>query len=153
MSREFFQVAYTGEEFADGSMDVYELAPALLALGELVKVSNDILNGESAKSSLRVESEFKTGSFEISLVVDQSLIETAKTLFGGGGALDATHLVEAIFGTVTAATGMIIGILKVYKVLKGEKGRKIVHDSSTNTTIIVKGDGNTVNVDTNSAAV
>jgi len=81
MSQETFQVAYDGESVVNGSMDVYVLAPALLSLGELVKVTNEVLNGNSATASLRVESDFRTGSFEVSLILSHTLLESVKGLF------------------------------------------------------------------------
>ena len=47
MSRQSFQVAYDGE-IDTHSMDVQELAPALLGFGRLVRDANAELNGKRA---------------------------------------------------------------------------------------------------------
>ena len=81
MSIADFQIAYDGEAVRAGSMDVRDLAPALLAVGDLVSQANVILNGDRATASVRVESDFKRSSFEISLLLHQSLIDQARGLF------------------------------------------------------------------------
>jgi len=146
MSEESFQIAYDGKGVVNGTMDVYVLAPALLALGELVNASNEILNGSSATASLRVESDFKTGSFEVSLVVGQTLLEATKNLLLQHH-VSAADLVKAIFGGVPVISGATVGILKVYKALKGEKPNSIIIDNSTNTTIYNLGNGSSLAVD------
>ena len=81
MSDATIQLAYDGDALRNGSMDVRDLAPALLAAGELCEKANDVLNDGRAKVSVRVRSDFKTGSFELSLDVVQTLIEATKTIF------------------------------------------------------------------------
>ena len=151
MSKETFQVAYDGEGVVNGSMDVRLLAPALLALGELVKSANTVLNGESANTSLRVESDFKTGSFEISLILDQTLLETVKNLFTPDNIVGAAALFTAIFGAAKPTGKAIEGLLKLYKALHGEKPKTTLIDQSTHNSIFVLGNGNEVLVGENTA--
>lgn len=62
-------IAYDGEAVRDGSMDVQQLAPALLAVSDLFKAANKATNGEQAALSVRVQAEFGKGSFIIDLAV------------------------------------------------------------------------------------
>ncbi|MGB7549604.1 MAG: hypothetical protein WBM14_17845 [Terracidiphilus sp.] len=151
MSEAKFQVAYDGPGVVNGSMDVRVLAPALLALGDLISASNEALNGDTATASLRVESDFKDGSFEVSLLLSHTLIETVKNLFSENPAAGALGLFTAIFGTTKAATGAIEGLFKLYKALHGEKPKTAIIDQSTHTTIFVIGDGNEVRADETTA--
>ena len=151
MSTETFQFAYDGESIVDGSMDVYLLSPALLSLGELIKTANEILNGTSAESSLRVKSDFRTGSFEVSLIVGQTLLEATKSLFAAHATIDAAGVVALLFGGIKKAPDAIEGVLKVYKALKGEKPQGAVIDQSTHTTIFNMGDNNKFNVESKTA--
>lgn len=147
MSESKFQIAYDVESFVNGATDVRLLTPALLSLGELVNTSNQILNGDSATTSLRVESNFRTGSFEVYLFLNRTLLERMRSLFGRNETVDAAGLVTAIFGIARSASGVIQGLLKAYKVLHGEKPRTTLIDRSTHTSIFVMGDGNEVQVE------
>ena len=151
MSTQTFQIAYDGDAITDGTMDVYLLSPALLSLGELVKQANEILNGDASESSLRVKSDFKTGSFEVSLVVGHTLLEATKHLFAAHPTIDAAGLVTLLFGGVKKAPDVIEGVMKVYKTLKGEKPQGVIVDQSTHTTIVTIGSGNSYRVENKAA--
>jgi hypothetical protein len=71
MSRAQFHWPYDGPALHTGSMDVNELAPALLATGDLLANANRDLNGGKAAVSTRVRSDFKESSFAVALVLDQ----------------------------------------------------------------------------------
>jgi hypothetical protein len=147
MSQANFQIAYDGEAIQDGTIDVRILAPALLSLGDLVNASNEILNGESATTALRVESSFQGGSFEVSLILNQTLLETVKGLFASHGTIDAAGLLSAIFGIGQATAGTVQGLLRAYKILRGEQPNATLIDQSSHTSIFVLGNGNEVRVE------
>jgi hypothetical protein len=147
MSEEKFQVAYSGDAVASGTIDVYVLAPALLSLGELVKTTNEILNGESAATSLRVEADFHKGSFEVSLILTHTLLESVRGLFAATPTVEAAGLFTTIFGAAKTAAGGTQGLFKLYKALKGEKPKSAIIDQSTHTTILVMGDGNEIHAE------
>jgi hypothetical protein len=46
-------------------MDVADLAPALLALGDLIKRANATLNGDAAQVKLIVQSDFEHKCFQV----------------------------------------------------------------------------------------
>ena len=114
MSQDTFQLAYDGSALADG-MDVYELAPALLSLGDLIRDVNRFLNQDRTSVAVEVQSDFRRGSFEISILLDQSIVEGAKQVLFGANLIDAKGLVELLFGAkVIASGGLVYGLLKVY---------------------------------------
>jgi hypothetical protein len=150
MSEATFQLAYDGEAVRNGSMDVTDLAPALLAVGDLVQNANRILNEDRASVSVRVESDFKRSSFDISLIIDQGLIDHARAFLTGYGITDAEALVKVLFGG-TSAVAVIGGLVKLYRLLKGEKPKEMTVVNN-HTTIIQTGSGQILNnVDSASA--
>ncbi len=77
MSAAKIEIGYDGDAVRGGSMDVRELAPALLALGDLLQESHIILNDGRGQLATSVKSDFKTGSFEVHLQLVQSLSDQA----------------------------------------------------------------------------
>ncbi len=73
MSNAKIEIGYDGEAVRGGSMDVRELAPALLALGELLQDAHNVLNDGRGQLTTHVKSDFKTGSFEVNLHLVQSV--------------------------------------------------------------------------------
>ncbi len=147
MSKDNFQLAYDGPAVRDGSMDVYELAPALLSIGDLIRDANRFLNQDRAEVSVQVQSDFQHGSFEISYVIDQNLLAHAKDMLFAGSLSEAKEILVLLFGTNVVSGGLVIGAIKLYKMLKGKKPEpsSIKIDNST-TTII-----NNIQVDSRTA--
>jgi hypothetical protein len=150
VSKAQFQIAYEGSALRAGAMDVNELAPSLLAIGDLFQEANRQLNGDNARLSVRVKSDFKKGSFEVALVVDQSLLEQAKSLLIQNNLSTAPQILGLLFGTGFAAKGLFSSIgsaIDLWKKCKGEKPKTIIEDPVKGITILQFGDGNQVNVD------
>ena len=70
MSKVAFQLRYDGPALSEHGMDVADLAPALLALGDLIKRANANVNGD-AKVNLIVQSDFEHKCFQVSLELVQ----------------------------------------------------------------------------------
>ena len=68
-NRQKFQVAYVGEDPNDHTMDVEELAPALLAFGKLIRAANAELNKSRARVRVLVASDFEHKCFNINFEV------------------------------------------------------------------------------------
>ena len=109
MSDDRFTLAYDGEALKNGLMDVRELAPALLAAGELIQNSNRLLNGDRTQVSLQVKGDFRRGSFNIDLILNQNLIDHAKQFLQLHPQIkDAKELLDLLFfyvGLPSAAVG------------------------------------------------
>jgi hypothetical protein len=137
MSTDSFQLTYNGRDVQNGAMDVFELAPALVAIGDLIRDANRFLNGDQAAVNVKVDSDFKRGSFDIHLLLDQQLLEVANQTLAFASFVDASGLIHALFGAIKehpdkVAEGVVLGLFTVYKLMKGEKpkpGSIVIEDN------------------------
>ena len=86
MSRETFAIAYAGAALDGGAMDVRDLAPALLALGQLLDAANLNLNGKTSETKLQVTAT-SAGSFQIAFELVQSWTAQVLHFFAGEQAI------------------------------------------------------------------
>ncbi len=129
MSEANLTLVFDGPAVENGEIDVQELAPALLAMGELIQSANHEINGDRAQISVKVRATAE-GSFEVDLSLLQSLMENTKALFDFAadhkdGIAAANDLADLLFKVVggTLATGG--GLFAVIKFLRGRKPDKI----------------------------
>lgn len=135
------RIAYDGEALQDGSMDVRDLAPALLALGELLQGANHVLNGDRATLAVKVQSDFKTGSFDVGLVLFQGVATQVLSIFGS----DTIKTAKEIAAYIGLITGVDVNLLSLLKWLKG-KEPKATKVGNGSVEISVTGDNNQVEV-------
>lgn len=98
MSTSQFSLVYDGDALRAGEMDVRELAPALLGVGELFEEANRQLNAERASLSIKVRAGFKQGSFVIDLNAHQDIVGQIKGLITGEHVVVMAALVTLLFG-------------------------------------------------------
>lgn len=156
MSKSEFQLAYDGPSLRDGTMEVGELASSLLAVGDLLRNANRELNGNRAEVSLHVKADFKSGSFDVALLLDQGLLEQANNILIPGAVVGGTALLHLVFGTDAGKkglSGILTSVLDIWKKLRGEKPKSVVEDRGKGVTILVCGDGNEVTVDAYAGAL
>lgn len=122
MSRATLKVAFDGPAIHDGTMDVRDLAPSLLAVGQLCEEANRVLNGERIQATVLVRADFRKGSFEVNLDLVQSLISQMRSFLVGEDATAAANLLALLSG----ATGGTVGLLGIIKWLRGRRPKRLV---------------------------
>ena len=112
-----FGVSFEGPAFIEHTMEVRDLAPALLALGQAFDRANSVLNGDRATVSLSIRAT-RPGSFELILFLQQ-VLEGAGDILTGDFFSSAANLTEMITG------GPAIGVclFALVKRLRGKKPR------------------------------
>jgi hypothetical protein len=101
-------------------MDVRELGPALLSLGQLFDEANRVLNADRAKVSLHVKAH-TAGSFEVLLTLSQSFPAQIADFLTGEAVASVLNLV----GLVAIGESGRRGLLWLIRRLKGRKPSKV----------------------------
>jgi hypothetical protein len=137
-------IRYDGPILADHEMDVQDLAPALLALSDIIQIANRKFNGDAASIRVLVNADVEQKCFQIDLALVQSVVEQAKGLFSDDGLKTALDIAKSV-GIVT---GSALSLFKLAALLakRAEAGTKLEVKKTGDVTVIVMGDGNNVRV-------
>ncbi|RVD66388.1 hypothetical protein [Mesorhizobium sp. M7A.F.Ca.ET.027.03.2.1] len=125
MSRHEFSIAYDGAERVDDhTMDVENLAPALLGFGKLIREANTEFNGNKAKARVLVVSDFEHKCFQVNFEAVLTYYEYVRSLIESSPIKTAKEVLEWI--GIFKPTGVgVAGYLSYLGYLKVKRGRKI----------------------------
>lgn len=107
-----FTIKYDGPALATYQMDVRELAPALIALSELLEQANKTAFPNAAEVRVNVQGNFKGGSFGVDLIAIQSMAQQLVSIFSGPEATAAANLLTILTGLGLIGAGGLIGLIK-----------------------------------------
>jgi len=122
------RITYDGPALAAHEMDARELAPALMAMADLLDTSVRALQGDRAKAQINVKGSFKTGSFSVDFTTSVSLLQAAKDIFAGEGITAIANATAVLTALGLAAK---TGYTGVAQVLQWLHGRRITHVQMT----------------------
>src|SRR4030065_2198251 len=114
-----FQIYYDGEALRGGAIDARELAPALLALADLVDAANREVTAGRANVNLKIHYDFQRGSFKI----DFSLVVTYYQKFIDFFNAPETQAWATLFSILGISS---FGLFQLIKQSKGKKPSKVV---------------------------
>jgi hypothetical protein len=161
MSKVAFQLRYDGPALSEHGMDVADLAPALLALGELIKRANFAVNGDASKVNLIVQSDFEHKCFQVNLELVQSVLSAIGSFLTDEHALKNAQTIAGwlgLIGVPTTAVGLFAYLVRrkgkeVESVTPVASDETTIATSDSHGTVAVKfkgdGDGNTIIVNQN----
>ncbi|WOH81898.1 hypothetical protein RX327_01375 [Bradyrhizobium sp. BEA-2-5] len=145
-------------------MDVADLAPALLALGDLIKRANFAVNGDASKVNLIVQSDFEHKCFQVNLELVQSILKTISSFLTDEHALKNAQTIAGWLGLIGVPT-TVVGLFAYLAKRKGKEIESVtpvnavlsdqttISTSDSQGTVAVKfkgdGDGHTIIVNQN----
>lgn len=147
-------IRYDGPALAGHEIDVQELAPALLALADMIQLTNRRFNGGTTAMKVTVKADLKQQCFMLHIHLAQSILESAKHLFGTSDYKTAKEIAVALNLIFPAGVGGgVFWIWKNWSRRKGEAGlsqSQMITEQRGGMTIInnFNGDGNVVSVPT-----
>lgn len=140
MSKAAFTVRYDGPIFDGGhKMPVEDFAPSILALSELVKRTNRILNGDRASVRVLIDADVEQHCLQVGLEIIQPLIEQAKALLADNDIKTAKDIGEILGIGLGAGIGLF-GVLKKLRGKKPDKMKITMRDGNKVTQINASGD-------------
>lgn len=141
-------IRYDGPALADHLMDIQDLAPALLALADIIQVANRKFNGDAASIRVLVNADVEQRCFQIDLSLVQSVLEQAKGFFAD----DRVKTAEDIAKWIGIIGG---GGVSLFKLVAWLAKRPKVDGTTFNVTTeggvttLVDGDSNSITVNHN----
>ena len=136
MSKAAFRVAFDGEALASHTMDVRDLAPALMGLSEALIEANKILNGKETALEVHITPDIEENCFDIGIEVLQhwGLI---KDFFSSSDAVAAKELAEWVLINWKIVGG-VGSLLLLYKRVLGKRPINAIHFKDENGNPLVR---------------
>ena len=126
-----FRLEFDGPALRDHEIDVADLAPALIALGQMVKAANRVVNGESLDVSVKVRT-VGDGSFWVALTVRAHGAYATVRDFLVGPDVDAVLKLVTIIGLSGAGAGLAgKGALAVIRQIRGRRPKRLERRGGT----------------------
>ena len=125
MSKASFRVAFDGEALAGHTMNVRDLAPALMGLGDAFVEANKLLHGEKTAVEVHVTPHIEDNCFDIGIEVLQYW-GAIKEFLQSSDISAAKELVDWLILHKEAAGGAIVGALWLYRKTRGRRPINVI---------------------------
>jgi hypothetical protein len=135
-------IRYDGPALSGHEMDVQDLAPALLALADMIQIANKKFNGSQADIKVLVNADVEQKCFMIDISLVQSFLEQAKGILGTDSVKTAKEIAEWV-GILSGSGVGLFGLLKFIKKSK-QSDAALQIEKNGDGTITIIGNGNKV---------
>ncbi len=135
-------IRYDGPALAGHEMDVQDLAPALLALADIIQIANRKFNGNQADIKVLVNADVEQRCFMIDISLVQSLLDQAKGILGSDGVATAKDIAEWV--GILGSSG--VGLFQLLKFLRksADVASPLQIEATGDGNVIITGDGNSI---------
>lgn len=123
LSHAEFTLTYDGPALQNHEMNVRDLAPAMLAVGEAFEALNNLFNGKSAQLAVNVRAH-QPGCFTVAFDIVQ-VARDATAVLTGPGVLAANNLLQLLIGGTTVVGGVSYGLIRLIRKLEGRRPDRI----------------------------
>ena len=119
-------IKFDGPSLVDRSMDVADLAPALISLSDVFKAANVSFNGERSAVKVLVNADLEQNCFELVLHLAQTIWEQVESLISDDCVKSIKEIAEwiGIISGVGGGTG--VSLFGLIKFLNGQKVKDTV---------------------------
>lgn len=131
-----FQVTYDGPALAANEMDVRELAPALVAIADMLEEANKVINGDQASVKVNVRGSFKSGSFSIEFAVIYDWLKNLLSSLNSDGVNGAVNLITLL----GLGYGGTRGVLSLIQKLRGRQIKQVSEIDQNRVEFIIEDD-------------
>jgi len=135
-------IRYDGPALAGHEMDVQDLAPALLALADIIQIANKKFNGSDASIKVLVNADVEQRCFMIDISLVQSFLDQAKGFLGTDHVKTAYEIAQWV-GILGGGTAGLFQLLKFLRSSKDSSTPLHIQNDGTGN-IVVTGNGNTI---------
>lgn len=138
-------IRYDGPALAGHEMDVHDLAPSLLALGELCRDANRALNGDTSTVKVLVKADLEQKCFQLGFELVQTLFEQAVALIEQDVVQDAKSILEWI-GIISGGAGVALTVFDLMKWKAKNQKSNITYNIGPNSAVYIASEGGRIEV-------
>ena len=123
MSHADFTLTYEGPAVDNHEMNVRDLAPAMLAVGEAFEGLNALFNGKSAQLAVNVRAH-QPACFKVAFDIVQ-VAKDATPMLTGPGIVAANNLLQLLIGAGTVAGTTTWGLIRLIRATRGKRPERV----------------------------
>ncbi len=133
-------IRYDGPALSGHDMDVQDLAPALLALADMIQIANKKFNGSQADIKVLVNADVEQKCFMIDISLVQSLLEQARGILGTEDVKTAKEIAEWVGILSGGGFGLFHALKFLHQSKKSDTPLQIEKAADGN--VVISTDGN-----------